>query len=257
MRDTNMFSNGYIIMNTEIKTLFGKNLKFLRDQRNLTQAKLATEFSGVDHRIHKRIGSYEQGKSFPSPELMQNILEYFGVKYEHIVNEDLEERGVEYLETLKKQDSNRLKVLTISVDSDDREKIEMIPMKAVAGYVRGYMNEEYIKQLDKFHLPWLPPEHTYRAFEINGDSMAPIQSGSVVLGKYVEDKQGIKNGERYIIVSKDDILFKRVYAPTQAKSRDALLLTSDNPKFSPYEIALEDVTEVWQLYAHFSMSHEK
>ena len=87
--------------------------------------------------------------------------------------------------------------------------------------------------------------------------MPPIETGSIVLGKYVEDKYDIKKGERYIIVAKDGILFKRIYAPTQTAAHHSLLLTSDNPRYEPYEIPLEDVLEVWKFYAYISPCMDK
>jgi hypothetical protein len=33
-----------------------------------------------------------------------------------------------------------------------------------------------------------------------------------------------------------------------------LLLTSDNAAYDPYNIALEDIAEIWQYYAHLSFT---
>lgn len=240
-----------------MKKQFGNNLKFLREERNLTQSALAGILAEGDSGMQKKIGSYEQGIAFPQPELVKEILNFFGMKYEHMTEYDLASLSARGLRDLRQGKSSDLQILTISVDSDNHENIELVPEQASAGYIRGFSDRDYIKQLDKFHMPWLPPEYTYRAFEISGDSMPPIESGSIVLGRYVENKQDIKKGERYIIVSKDGILFKRIYTPTKTKTDPALLLTSDNPRYEPYEIPYEEILEIWQFYAFVSLCIDK
>ncbi|MDX2246400.1 MAG: LexA family transcriptional regulator [Bacteroidia bacterium] len=244
-------------MEHSIRKRFGQNLKFLREKEGLTQSQLAKILSEEGGKITpKSIGSYEQGHAFPLPEAISKILSFFGLKYEHLVNHELYALTDSAFQALKLS-KPEFQILAISVGPDNREKIELVREKASAGYIKGFSSTSYIKQLEKFHMPWLPPEYTYRAFEIAGDSMPPIQSGSIVLGKYVEDKSGIKKGERYIIIAKDGILFKRVYTPTQSKNNAALLLTSDNPRYEPYELPMEDILEVWQFYAYVALCSDK
>jgi phage repressor protein C with HTH and peptisase S24 domain len=248
-------------MKKQLHIQFGRNLSFLRKKYDLTQSGLAEKIAEGDRKeqkkLQKKIGSYEQGLAFPSPEQMNDLLSYFGVQYEQMVNIDLDSLSERDFAKLNQDRRTELQVLTISVSEDGRENIEMVPQKASAGYVRGFADRDYIRKLDRFHLPWLPPEATYRAFEISGDSMPPIETGSIVLGKYVEDKYEIKKGERYIIVAKDDILFKRIYASTKTEAHHSLLLVSDNPRYEPYEIAFEDVLEVWKFYQYISPCTDK
>ncbi|MCB0853523.1 MAG: helix-turn-helix transcriptional regulator, partial [Bacteroidetes bacterium] len=186
-------------MKKQLHIQFGKNLSFLRKKFDLTQKRLSEEIAGDDReeqkKIHKKIGSYEQGLAFPPPDQLNDILIFFKVTYEQMVNMDLSKLSQREFEKLNQERKTDLQILTISVSGDGRENIEMVPQKASAGYVRGFADRNYIKKLDRFHLPWLPPEATYRAFEISGDSMPPIETGSIVLGKYVEDKYDIKKGE--------------------------------------------------------------
>ena len=160
-------------MKKQLHIRFGKNLKFLREKHQLTQATLAEKIGRDDKKVHKRIGSYEQGLAFPSPELMKNILDHFQVKYEHMVNKNLARMNDKEFRNLSREKKTELQVLTISVSEDNTENIEMVPHAASAGYIRGFADGSYIRKLDKFHMPWLPPEATYRAFEISGDSMPP------------------------------------------------------------------------------------
>ncbi|MEZ4825706.1 MAG: LexA family transcriptional regulator [Bacteroidia bacterium] len=245
-----------------IKQRFGQNLKFLRERAGLTQAALAEIIAAETGKYApKSISSYEREKDciFPPPEVVHAILNYFQVKYEHLTGYDLFSMGEKELEALiHPKTTGELRILTLSVDADNREKIELVREKASAGYIKGFTDTNYIRQLEKFHMPWLPPEYTYRAFEISGDSMPPVQSGSVVLGKYVEDFSSIKKGERYILITREGILFKRVYFPAKPqRNHPVLLLTSDNPIYEPYEISREDLLEVWQFYAYVTMCLDK
>ena len=58
-----------------IKILFGKKIKELRKKYNYTQAKLA-ELVAVDD---KHISCIENGKNFPSPELIDRLANAFKV----------------------------------------------------------------------------------------------------------------------------------------------------------------------------------
>src|SRR5690606_251955 len=103
-----------------------------------------------------------------------------------------------------------VRVLSITVDEEDRENIELVPVKASAGYLNGYADPEFIRELPRFHLP-IFKQGTYRAFELKGDSMLPLQPGTIVVGEFVEDWKNIKPGETYIIISKSEgVVYKRV-----------------------------------------------
>ncbi|MFK7926527.1 MAG: S24 family peptidase [Bacteroidia bacterium] len=245
----------------EFKSQLGKNLRFLRDRAKLTQKDLATIIARDNdpkriQAIGRNIGSYEEGRAFPQPDLMMPILQHFRIDYQSMISLDLDSMQSQQLKKVLQPGQARLQILAVPVDKNDVEKIAMVPEKAAAGYVKGFSDREYIKELESFHLPWLPTGATFRAFEISGNSMPPVSAGSVVLGKFVEI-EGIKVGERYVLITKEGLVFKRVYLPASGTKQESLLLTSDNPHFAPYEVDLEDVLEVWQFYAHIAMSQDK
>ncbi|HEX6891697.1 MAG TPA: S24 family peptidase, partial [Chryseolinea sp.] len=127
----------------------------------------------------------------------------------------------------------------------------LVTQKASAGYLSGYQDVEYVKDLPKISMPVLPKNRTYRAFEIQGDSMLPMQPGTIIFGEYIDDFESIKNGKLYILVTRQDgIVFKRVFnfAGDEAK----LLLVSDNRQYQPYGVDVEDVLEIWYAKAFFS-----
>jgi phage repressor protein C with HTH and peptisase S24 domain len=143
------------------------------------------------------------------------------------------------------------KVLAITVDSQERENIELVPQKASAGYTNGYADPEFLQELPRFQLPNLPRNRTYRAFEISGDSMLPLEPGTIIIGEYVESPDSIRNGKTYIIVSEQEgVVYKRVF--NYANEKGVLFMVSDNTVYSPYEIPIESVMEIWEAKAFIS-----
>ena len=142
--------------------------------------------------------------------------------------------------------------MAITVDNDQKENIELVPQKAAAGYLNGYADREFIQELPKFKLPMLPSNVTYRAFEITGDSMLPILPGTIIIGEYVDDVREIKNGKTYVLVTKSEgIVYKRVF--NYISENGKLFLVSDNRNYSPYQLDIEDVLEVWSSKAYISV----
>jgi len=141
-------------------------------------------------------------------------------------------------------------VLSITVDGDDRENIQLVPVKASAGYLNGYADPEYIAELPKFSLPMFR-QGTYRAFEIKGDSMLPLQPGSVVIAEYVENWSDIKPGQTYVVISRNDgVVYKRI--AFKYKEEKGLKLVSDNKTYEPYWVPAADILEIWKAKAYIS-----
>lgn len=129
--------------------------------------------------------------------------------------------------------------------------MELVSVKAKAGYTAGYADPGFIGKLPSYHFPFLPKEKTHRAFQISGDSMLYIIDKSWIICEYIENRNNIKNGVDYVIITKDDgIVFKRVY--NRIKENKALLLVSLNAIYQPYEIKIESVLEVWKFAIKFS-----
>ena len=83
--------------------------------------------------------------------------------------------------------------------------------------------------------------------------MLPLQSGTIVVGKYIEDWRDIKNGDTYILLTdKEGIVYKRVFNYVEESQK--LYLVSDNRSYTPYEISINQVLEVWSAQAFISVS---
>ncbi|MEP0367526.1 MAG: LexA family transcriptional regulator [Cyclobacteriaceae bacterium] len=220
-----------------------ENIKYLRKQDGLTQEQFANEV-GIKRSL---VGAYEEGRAEPRLQTLLKIGKVLGVTSEDLISKDLTTDKPTPVSVKEK-----VKILSITVDKEDNENIELVPQKAAAGYLNGYSDPGYLTELPRFHLPMLPKNATYRAFEIVGDSMLPISSGSVIIGKYLESINEIKNGKTYILLtSKEGVVYKRVFNYVEEKGK--LYLVSDNKSYSAYEISPEDVMEIWEAKAFISI----
>ena len=128
--------------------------------------------------------------------------------------------------------------LTVPVDTThDNERVVVVPVKAAAGYMHGYGDPEWLAELPTFGLPLegLASDRTYRMFQIEGDSMLPIPSGSYILCQYVDDWMSVGGLRPHVVVTRNDgVVFKRIENDLPSGGR--LVLHSDNPAFAPYAV---------------------
>lgn len=226
------------------------NLKYLRKKKEITQQQLADAMS-VKRPV---IGAYEESRAEPKAELLKGIAIFFSITVDELVSEKLSDA---YFGQKKKQEEQEkfnigkhLKVLSITVDQENRENIELVPAKASAGYLNGHADPEFISELPRFHLPMLKGG-TFRAFELKGDSMLPLLPGTVIVAEYLDNWNQAKSGETYVLLTKNDgIVYKRV----QNKLRDqkSFRLISDNKVYEPYTVPADDVLEIWKAKAYIS-----
>jgi transcriptional regulator with XRE-family HTH domain len=244
--------------------MINTNLKFWRRELALTQAQMADKL-GIKRSL---VGAYEEGRAEPRLSTLVNMARLFGISLDQLVTTDFSKKknakaaasmrqlipvteGGDDEPTEPSPAGGKLRILALTVDKDQNENIEWVMQKAAAGYLNGYADPEYLEVLPKFRLPMLPSTGTYRAFEISGDSMLPIASGTVIVGRYVDEWQTLKDGTPCIVVSnRDGIVFKRVYNKLRQSSMFAL--HSDNQQYSPYDISASDVLEIWEAKSYIS-----
>jgi transcriptional regulator with XRE-family HTH domain len=218
------------------------NIRFLRQLKGLSQEQLADDLKVT----RSRIGGYEEARNEPPIDLLIRLSEYFHIAVDALVRGDLQKTN---LDGLMKVGKNRI-LFPILIDSEGNDMVELIPIKAQAGYLRGYSDPEYIERLPKMKLPFLPTGK-HRAFPIKGDSMPPIREGSFVIGKYLERLEDMKIGKTYVVVTKDDGLsYKRIMNATKKE----LELHSDNKVYKPYKVKTEDVLELWEYTCCLNMN---
>lgn len=231
---------------------FAKNLKFLRKRKNISQDELAQTL-GVKR---TSISGYENGSSEPPLLTLLKVSDYFKFGVDRLLREDLTIWQELRLQEEEKSfgldiEGKKIRILATTVRDDNEENIELVPEKAKAGYSTGFADPEYIKVLSSFRMPFLSKHKKYRTFQISGDSMPPVSEGSWVTGEYVQNWKFIKDGEPYIIVTKDEgIVFKVVY--NKIETRGTLLLCSTNTFYEPYEVKISEVLEVWKFSNYIS-----
>ena len=224
---------------------FANNLKFLRKRRKKSQMDVATELKLT----RTTLSGYERNVQPPFKTLI-NISDYFNISLDALIKYDLSLLSEFQLSQIEKGfdidiTGSKLRLLTISVDNNGNENIEMVPVKAHAGYTASYGDVDFIASLPKFKLPFLPANKTYRTFQITGDSMLPVAEGSWVTCSFVENWNDLKDGKACIVVTKDEgIIFKLIYSRLKDKK---LLLVSTNPNYTPFEIEVSKLSEIWQF----------
>lgn len=224
--------------------MLAQNLKYLRQKNKISQHELADAMSLP----RTTLGDYERGKTEPNIAMLIRLADYFNLRLDDLLRKNLSHQD---LEILKNKD---FRVLAITVDKDNNGNIELVDTKAEAGYLDSYQDPEYIGDLPKIQFPNMP-RGTYRGFEISGDSMLPIESGSIIICEYVERLDQLKENNTYVIISKQDgLVYKRV-RPNKAKQQ--LTLVSDNEMYLPYKLDYDEIDEVWSYYAHLSFSDSK
>ncbi|WJJ97230.1 XRE family transcriptional regulator [Algibacter luteus] len=213
------------------------NIKHLRSLKKFSQERFAEELKWT----RSMVGSYEEGRSEPPIDRLIELSSYFDIPIDILVKNDL--RGAK--DTSFIEVGNKRVLFPITVNEANEDLIEIIPAKASAGYLQGYADPEYIEQLQKIKLPFLPTG-THRAFPISGDSMLPVKDGSFIVAKFVDNVNDVKNGRTYVVLTKSDgLVYKRVY--NKIEEKNSLELHSDNKMYQPFDVKIEDVIELWEF----------
>lgn len=233
---------------------FDSNIKLLRKRRKRTQDEVA------EHLKMKRstLSGYENRVAQPGVEGLLLFADFYQIAVDTLLKVDLSKLSETQLRQLEQGEDvfirgGNLRVLASTVNSENRENIELVPVKAQAGYTNGFSDPEYISDLQVFHLPFLSEEKKYRTFQLKGDSMLPIPEKSWVTGEYLLDWNTLKTGEACVVLTVNDgIVFK--IAENKIGDEGKLILYSLNPIYEPYQIAVGEIREIWR-FVHF-ISHE-
>jgi len=222
--------------------VIGKNIKHLRKSKGLTQSELAKSI-GVNRAM---IGSYEENRASPKLSVLKDLAYFFSVSIDNLAKLKLWEEKTNPNKA-NYAIGNQLRVVSTLVDKEDKELITTVPVQASAGYASGYADPEFIRELPHFSLPLveLSKERTYRVFQIKGDSMLPIKSGSYIICEYLVNWHEILDGKTYIIISKDEgMVYKRLYS--KIADRNEITLRSDNAEYDDYVLNVEEIHEIWK-----------
>lgn len=221
-----------------------RNLRHLRTLKGWSQTQLAEALKIP----RARIGAYEEERCDPPIDVLIKLSDLFHIAIDAMVRCDL---STVRKEQLIKVGDNRI-LFPVLVDHEEEDMVEVLTVKASAGYLSGFADPDYIGKLQKMSLPF-NPHGKCRAFPIKGDSMPPLKDGSYVIARYVDHLKDIRPGHTYIVLTKDDgIVYKRVYnKPKQ------LELHSDNPHYKPFTVPHSDVLEIWEFVCSMNTSDQK
>lgn len=231
-------------------------LKKAREEKRITQSEMADRIGramnqGYSLRQYQRL---EDGQ-FPKYK-MNAIIEIdriLGTNLAAIIydkNVHINEDGD--FDPIKDTENDYLKMRRAQKNTDQPYLVPLVPMKAIAGYIRSYDQVEFLDTLEKYSLPpgVSPIGAVWQYFEINGDSMEPsFQSGDVVLASQVpfDDWTYIRNFYVYIILTGTDLWIKHVYA----ESKDEWILISENEEgYKPFVVKVADIRELWVMRRH-------
>lgn len=223
-----------------------QNLKILRKRKGRTQQEVADALN----LSRSTLAGYEL-QIQPDIQTLIKFSEYYNVTIDTMVKTDLSKLSESKLRALDNSwdmyiEGNKLRVLATTVDKDNNDNIEVVAQRAKAGYLSGYADPDFIKDLPRAYLPFLDRNRKYRVFQVDGDSMLPIRDKSWVVGEYIDDWTNIKDGNLYIVLTENDgVVFKIAY--NQIDKERKLLLCSSNPIYKPFGVPVEDVREVWKF----------
>ena len=229
-----------------------ENIKFLRKRKKLTQSDLA-EALGTKR---SSINNYENGTTVPPLNLLVGLSDLFHLSVDTLIRINLSGLRESQLYVIEHGSDvfvkgNEVRVLATTVDSGNRENIEIVSIKAKAGYTTGYFDPEFISGLPNFQLPILSGDRKYRAFQISGDSMLPVQDKSWVVGEYVQDLNSVRDDHAYIVLTLNEgIVFKKV--KNELREKGCLKMISTNPEYDPYELAINEIREVWKFVLYIT-----
>ena len=212
-----------------MSTIINANIKFIRKQQGMTQQKFA------DHIGIKRsaLGSYEEGRAQPSYDTVLVIAEKFNISTDKLLKEDLADVAgqvvfgdgdagkrslLKTMPAITESNHNNpagSRILAITVDKDNNENIELVPEKAAASYLKGYQDPEYLQELPKFRLPFLPLRPFLAVFL---EPMPPM---------------------RFIIF----VVYKRI--ENNIDDNSTVICRSDNPAYPPFRLKADDIKEAW------------
>jgi transcriptional regulator with XRE-family HTH domain len=231
------------------------NLRFLRNRKKWSQEELA-ERLGI---TRAKLNAHENGKTVnPTADDLIAFSAFFRMSIDTLLKVDLSKISELSLRELESGNDGyatgtKLRVLATTVDRDNNENIEYVPIKAKAGYLAGHTDPEFIATLPRFSMPQLPANRTYRMFPTTGPSMLPIPEGSLIIAEYVQDWLSLKDDTLCILILKSagqDFVFKQV--ENRIRKDRSLLLKSLNETFKPYEVPVADVLEIWRYVSYVS-----
>jgi transcriptional regulator with XRE-family HTH domain len=230
----------------------GDNIKILRKRKGKSQEEVALAL-GLNRSTYS---GYENNIAQPNLENVLQISKYYGLSIEELITKDFAKFKEVDWRILNERAEQRmrggeLRILASVVDINNEELIEVIPEKASAGYTSGFADPDFFTDFPTLSLPFLSKNKKYRAFPIQGDSMPPVNEGSIVVGEFMQDWTTMKSNQLFVLVTKSEgIVFKKV--DINPDKPGLLTLISSNLHYDPYDIPFSELLEAWKFVCYIS-----
>jgi len=209
--------------------------------KELNKVRSGRQFAISLDYLPQSFGEILNGRRDVTIELLRKAVEVYGFNPEYICRG---EGGFFVGET--KHGASR--ILTIVTDRDDNERIIHVPVKAQAGYACDMLEPSFVEELPHYTLPdYNYKIGTHRSFDVAGDSMDPtLSDGDTIICSFIDHLQwesSIKNNHVYVIITRGDVLVKRVM--NHLRKHRHLELISDNDFYPSIRLNVNDIREVW------------
>lgn len=217
-------------------SLFGKNIRKIRNVRNMSQQSFADLFD------LKRgtLGAYEEGRSEPRIETILKIANYFSITIDDLLTKEL---TVNHLLKFKGD-------LSLKVEERIKEKFADIPCiteKNSADYIVNFDNEQFIAELPSVQLP-INTDKNFRAYTVTNLEMTDHDQGlypkDVVIGEFVPTTiyKKLNNGCMALVLVNHQLILRRLYI-----TKNKLTLRADHKSVDDLVFDLNEVEELWRI----------
>lgn len=208
------------------KTYLSDNIKFLRSSKNISQPQLAKEVGCS----RDNIASYERGAE-PKFSILKNIVNYFHVSFDDILNIDLSQNVPEY-----NKGTTELKQ---KIERGASPYYSNLPVSAGSAGLNIINHEE--KPSGYIKIPGIEAEFF---FPIIGYSMLPkIQAGDIIGVNHLDKWDRIDPDKTYLIITHEDRMIKHLRHDLENDS--IMWCISDN--YKEFKIDISDILAVYHV----------
>lgn len=217
--------------------MFSKNLKFLREKKNMEQLELA-EMLG--RKSSSSISEWEKGKYTPRIGTLNDIAKIFKVDIDDLMTKDLSKNNnsaVPSIETIYNQleKPRQTKVYNFAERQLEEQNRKVVPLFGTTAANPTELSYGDINMEDTIEIN--VPKKAECALVVKGDSMEPeYQNGDIV---FYKSQPAVENGEMAIVeIDGDGVTLKKVY---YNYDDDKVVLRSLNGKYEDRELEPERV----------------
>jgi transcriptional regulator with XRE-family HTH domain len=243
-------------------------LKIALEQAGISQEKLAKLLDKTSQAVSERLN---KAREVDSLQFIEAVARLTGYSFEWLRSGQGPEKTPDLLAMVAEPDiqnfnqfndylkGQHVRPVMVTVDKSGKELITYVPVKAQAGYLKGFQDPQFIQKLPAFNLPVLINQNvTNRMFQVDGNSMRQLgggglNDGDIVFAEYVEDVFNLKDGRVYVVVTTEGVLVKRVINRLKTDAK-VLVLNSDNKggDYPAIIVHAGEIREVWEYKAHLS-----